>query len=214
MYLRRKSSLYNRLQIFITTESSSIVSCLPDQLNPERLDSISDHHLPAAPQSTQVASAKKKPPLVVYVNLGLSLRIEFYEKIVQDERLCVFEVQFWLCIAFFHSPFHITLLLLLIGHDPLSDFFSSFHFVHLHSCEQLGANHNLSCHYIFMGRGLTIFSHFIVTKMAIFLTVDSNEASMCWNCEEMCGKWKFSSHFSSQMWGFFPVSMWGIHVLK
>ena len=38
--------------IFITTESSSIVSCLPDQLNPERLDSISDHHhLPAAPQA-------------------------------------------------------------------------------------------------------------------------------------------------------------------
>ena len=160
MYLRWKLSLYNQLQIFITTESSSIVSCLPDQLNPERLDSISDHHLPAAPQALkwQVASAKKKPPLVVYVNLGLSLRIEFYEKIVQDERLCVFEVQFWLCIAFFHSPFHITLLLL-IGHDPLSDFFSSFHFVHLHSCEQLGANHNLSCHYIFMGRGLTIFSH-------------------------------------------------------
>ena len=30
-----------------------------------------------------------------------------------------------------------------------------------------------------MGRGLTIFSHFIVTKMAIFLTVDYNEASMC-----------------------------------
>ena len=181
-----------------------------------------------------MASAKKKPPLVVYVNLGLSLRIEFYEKIVQDERLCVFEVQFWLCIAFIHCPFHITFLLLLIGHDPLSDFFSSFHFVHLHSCEQLGANHNLSCHYIFMGRGLTIFSHFIVTKMAIFLTVDYNEASMCWNCEEMCGKWKvfltlfltnvriFSSlnvrnpcaeivlKFSSQFSSHFPhISMWG-----
>ena len=188
-----------------------------------------------------MASAKKKPPLVVYVNLGLSLRIEFYEKIVQDERLCVFEVQFWLCIAFFYSPFHITLLLLLIGHDPLSDFFSSFHFVHLHSCEQLGANHNLSCHYIVMGRGLTIFSHFIVTKMAIFLTVDSNEASMCWNCEEMCGKWKvfltlfltnvrifsslnvrnpcaeivlkFSSHFPHiSMWGKRPIS--SVHVRK
>ena len=31
-------------------------------------------------------SAKKKPPLVVYVNLGLSLRIERHEKIEQDEK--------------------------------------------------------------------------------------------------------------------------------
>ena len=147
MYLRWKSSLYNRLQIFITTESSSIVSCLPDQLNPERLDSISDHHLPAAPQALKWQVPRKSHRWSMFVNLGLSLRIEFFEKIVQDERLCVFEVQFWLCIAFFNSPFHITLLLLLIGHDPLSDFFSSFHFVHLHSREQLGANHNLSCHY-------------------------------------------------------------------
>ena len=101
-----------------------------------------------------------------------------------------FEVQFWLCIAFFTQPFHITLLLLLIGHDPLSDFFSSFHFVHFHSCEKLGANHNLSCHNIYMGRGLTIFLTFHCTEMAIFLTVEYNETSMCWNCEETCGKWK------------------------
>ena len=240
MYLRWKSSLYNRLQIFITTESSSIVSCLPDQLNPERLDSISDHHLPAAPQALkwQVPRKSHRWPctLTSDYHSGSNSTRKSYKM-----RDYVFEVQFWLCIAFFHSPFHTTFLLLLIGHDPLSDFFSSFHFVHLHSFEKLGANHNLSCHYIFMGRGLTIFSHFIVTKMAIFLTVDYNEASMCWNCEEMCGKWKvfltlfltnvrifsslnvrnpcaeivlkFSSHFPHiSMWGKRPIS--SVHVRK
>ena len=48
---RSKNYMYHGLQIFITTESSSIVSCLPDQLNPERLGLISDHHLFAATQA-------------------------------------------------------------------------------------------------------------------------------------------------------------------
>ena len=38
--------------------------------------------------------------------------------------------------------------LLLIGHDPLSNFLSSFHFIHMHLCEKLCANHNLSCRFI------------------------------------------------------------------
>ena len=41
--------------------------------------------------------------------------------------------------------------------------------------------------------------------MAIFLTVDCNEASMCWNCEEICGKRKeaFLTLFLRNVWGFF-----------
>ena len=41
--------------------------------------------------------------------------------------------------------------------------------------------------------------------MAIFLTVDCNEASMCWNCEETCGKRKeaFLTLFLRNVWGFF-----------
>ena len=41
--------------------------------------------------------------------------------------------------------------------------------------------------------------------MAIFLTVDCNEASMCWNCEEIWGKRKevFLTHFLRNVWGFF-----------
>ena len=35
-----------------------------------------------------------------------------------------------------------------------------------------------------MGRGLTIFLTSYFTEMAIFLTVDYSEASMCSNCEE------------------------------
>ena len=43
--------------------------------------------------SAQVACTKKKPPLVVYVNLGLSLRIELYE------------ITFWSAVSTVHSIF-------------------------------------------------------------------------------------------------------------
>ena len=59
---------------------------------------------------------------------------------------------------------------------------------------------------IFVWAGvLTIFLTLCCTEMAIFLTVDCNEASMCWNCEEICGKRKevFLTLFLRNVWGFF-----------
>ena len=60
-------------------------------------------------------------------------------KIVQDERLWV-----WSAVLTVYSFFFTALL---IGRNPLSDFFSSFHFIHMHLCEKLCVNHNVSCRY-------------------------------------------------------------------
>ena len=89
MYLRWKSSLYNRLQIFITTESSSIVSCLSDQLNPERLDSISDHHLPAAPQALKWQVPRKSHRWSCTLTSDYHSGSNSTRKSYKDERLCV-----------------------------------------------------------------------------------------------------------------------------
>ena len=95
MYLRRKSSLYHILQMFITIKSSSVVPCLPDQLNPKRLGSISDHRLPSAPQALKWLVLRKSSDYYSGSNSTI--------KIVQDERLWVWSAVLTVYSFFFHS---------------------------------------------------------------------------------------------------------------
>ena len=91
---------------------AALFLCLPDQLNPERLGSISDHHLPAAPQSLKWLMPRKSHRwscmLTSDYHSGSNSTRKSYKM-----RNYEFGVQSWLCIAFFPQPFSHNIIVII-----------------------------------------------------------------------------------------------------